>query len=179
MSYGKAETHEGDLLYLASLGQNSYQFPEGLSLTIFRFLNIPGLNKIRFDVLKPPEELSNKNHNVRLKENIQKQGSVSSLFTNGFKKCVFNNSRLPSTLREHTACLLRWDRSICSDTHLRTLLEAGCCTGCQPSTLPPSSIYLTDKEKSTIYHKDGLHPKCAYVYVCLVLPWTHFKWREW
>jgi hypothetical protein len=42
-----------------------------LLLTILQLLNISGLNKIWFDVLKPPEELSDKNHNVRLKQNTQ------------------------------------------------------------------------------------------------------------
>lgn len=42
-------------------------------LTILQFLNISGLHEIWFDVLKPPEELSNKNHNVRLKWNTTTQ----------------------------------------------------------------------------------------------------------
>lgn len=56
------------------------------SLTIFQFLHVPGLNKIWSDILKPPEEFSNKNHNVRLEEKNKKaKDIVRSLFTHGFK----------------------------------------------------------------------------------------------
>lgn len=60
-----------------------------LPLTILQFLNIPGLDKIWLDVLKPPEQLSNKNHNIWLKEKTEKiKDIVNSLFPSGFKNVL-------------------------------------------------------------------------------------------
>lgn len=51
----------------------------GSPLTVFQLLNVPGLNKIWPDVLKPPEEFGNKNHNVRLEEKTKHQGHTKQL----------------------------------------------------------------------------------------------------
>lgn len=65
----KAEPHDGRLpVAVPGSSEDHHLLPEGLPLTVLQFLNIPGLDEIRFDVLKPPEELGNENHDVRLKE---------------------------------------------------------------------------------------------------------------
>lgn len=51
----------------------------GWSLTVFQLLNVPGLNKIWPDVLKPPEEFGNENHDVGLKEKTKHQGHAEQL----------------------------------------------------------------------------------------------------
>lgn len=44
----------------------------GCKLTIFYFLDISWLYKVWFDILKPPEELCNEHHDIRLKQKKRK-----------------------------------------------------------------------------------------------------------
>lgn len=40
-------------------------------LTIFKFLNVTWLDKLRFDYFKPPEELRNKHHDIVLRDEFK------------------------------------------------------------------------------------------------------------
>lgn len=114
-------------------------------------MEVPGLHKVRLHDLKPPEELSNEDHDVILRDTMIRVNTIHDnvLFYNFLLLRCFSGS--PLVLSESTAGPRASDRSICSGIHEKTLVVAGCCTYCLLWRAHPSDRYLHRTRKQGVF----------------------------